>query len=164
VKNKGFTLVELVIVLILIGLSISLAAPSLGRFSKAVELKAGVKKVSAILRYYRSEAVQKGKIYQVIFDPGLREVRIQSVETLSKEGEAEKLEGILQKEKYVIPQGIQMKEVKIPFSQFPSDFPTIEFYPNGGSNGGSFLLDIQNHKGYWILVHFLTGIVEIRGA
>ena len=163
-KNKGFTLVELVIVLILIGLSISLAAPSLGRISKAVELKAGTKKVAAILRYYRSEAVQKGKVYQVIFDPSVGEVRIQSVETISTEGEAEKLEEILQKKKYLIPREIQIKEVRIPFSQFPSDFPTIEFYPSGGSNGGSFLLDIQNHKGYWILVHFLTGIVEIKGA
>jgi Tfp pilus assembly protein FimT len=164
VKKKGLALIELVIVLILIGLSVSLAAPSLGRVAKAVELKAGTKKVAAILRYYRSEAVQKGKIYQVIFDPGLREVRIQALETISQEREEEKLEGMIEKEKYVIPQGIQMKEVKILLPQFPSDFPTIEFYPNGGSNGGSFLLDIQNQKGYWIFVHFLTGTVEIKGA
>ena len=60
---------ELVIVLVLIGLSISLVAPAWSRFSKSVELKAAAKKISGILRYYRSEAVHKGTVQQVLFDP-----------------------------------------------------------------------------------------------
>jgi len=29
-----------------------------------------------------------------------------------------------------------VKEIKIPVSRYSSDLPVIEFYPNGGSNGG----------------------------
>jgi general secretion pathway protein H len=164
VKNRGFSLIELVIVLILLSLSISLVTPAFSRFSKGIELKAAVKKISGILRYYRSEAVQKGKVQQVLFDPDLREVRVQSPESTDDQGRTEKQEGKGWPKKYPLPEGIQMKEVKISSPQYPADLPAIEFYPNGGSNGGSILLDRQDHKGYRIRVYFLTGMVEIEGS
>ena len=164
-KNRGFSLVEMVIVLVLISLSAALVAPSLSRFSKRVELKATAQKISAILRYIRSESIQKGKVYQVLFDPDLREVRVQALgEDGKADGGQDQGEPVANKRSYSLPEGIQMKEVKIPFPEFPSDLPTIEFYPNGGSNGGSILLDAQTQKGYRIKVNFLTGMVAIEEA
>jgi general secretion pathway protein H len=152
-KNKGFSLIEIVIVLIIISLSISLVTPSLARFSKMIELKTAAKKVSGILRYYRSEAIQQGKVHQVLFDLNLREVRVLSLEPTEEK---------VLKNKYPLPAGIQIKEMYIPSSENPADFPAIEFYPSGGSNGGSILLDSQDQKGFRIKVHFLTGMVVIE--
>lgn len=163
-RNKGFALIELIIVLVLIGLAISLVAPSFSRVAKNVELKAAAKKTSGILRYYRSEAVHRGKVHQVLFDSGLREVRIQAIDGEEDPGVSEKMRGQGLIKKYQLPPGIQMKELNIPVSQYPSELPAIEFYPNGGSNGGIIILDSQHHKGFKIKVHFLTGIVEIEGA
>jgi general secretion pathway protein H len=152
-RNRGFSLIELVVVLILISLSTALVIPSLSRFSRTLELKGAVKKVSAILRYFRSEAVNQGEVYQVLFDPNLEQVRVQS---LSGEKNVKKA--------YPLPGGIQMKEVKIAESLYPSDLPSIEFYPNGGSNGGSVLMNSEGRKGYRIKVHFLTGVVEVESV
>ena len=63
---------------------------------------------------------------------------------------------------YLLPSGINMKEVKTESPQYPSDFPTIEFYPNGGSNGGTILLDAEDRSGYRIRVNFLTGVVAVE--
>jgi general secretion pathway protein H len=153
VKDKGFSLIELVIVLVIVGLSITLVTPNLSRFFKAIELKAATKKISGILRYYRSEAIQQGKVHQVLFDSNLREVRIQSLEPTEEK---------VLKNKYLLPAGVQIKEVNIPAPQYPEDYPAIEFYPGGGSNGGSILLDIPDRKGFRISVHFLTGMVVIE--
>jgi type II secretion system protein H len=153
VRNKGFSLIELVIVMVIVGLSITLVTPYLSRFSKTIELKAATKKISGILRYYRSEAIQQGKVHQVLFDPNLREVRIQSLESTEEK---------VVKNKYPLPAGVQIKEMNIPAPQYPEDFPAIEFYPSGGSNGGSILLDMQDRKGFRISVHFLTGMVVIE--
>jgi general secretion pathway protein H len=153
VRNKGFSLIELVIVMVILGLSLSLVTPYLSRFSKTIELKAATKKISGILRYYRSEAIQQGKVHQILFDPNLREVRIQSLELT----EEKVLKGT-----YPLPAGVQIKEMNIPAPQYPDDFPVIEFYPSGGSNGGSILLDTQDRKGFRISVHFLTGMVVIE--
>jgi len=169
-KNRGFTLVEMVVVLVLISLSIALITPSLSRFYQRVELKATAQRISSILRYFRSESIQKGRVYQVIFDSDSREIKIRALEKEEPEGEAREEEKKGSEEareperRYPLPGGVQIKEVKIPSPEFSSDLPTIEFYPTGGSNGGSILLAAQDQKGYWIKVHFLTGIVEIEGA
>jgi general secretion pathway protein H len=143
-RTKGFSLIEMLIVLILISLSISLVAPSFSRLSKTVELKGVAQKVSGIFRYCRSEAVNKGKDYQVLFDSDTREVKVQSI-VLEEEEKKESIQS------YPLPKGIQIK----------GDNP-IEFYSNGASNGGTILLESEGHKGYKIRVHFLTGIVEVE--
>jgi general secretion pathway protein H len=158
-KNRGFSLIEVIIVLILISLSISLVAPSLSRFSMTVELKGAAKKVSAILRYCRSEAVNQGKVYQVLFNSELREVRVQTIE--GKEEDAGTKDKATPKI-YPLPKGVDIKEVKVTSPENPSEIPTIEFYPNGGSNGGTILLDSRDRKGYRINIHFITGMVTVE--
>jgi len=163
-KERGFSLIELMVVIILIGLSISLVAPSLSRFSKTVELKGTAKKISGILRYCRSEAVNRGQVYQVLFDPNLREVRVQWMESGGEKGKDEKKEEKNGKKIYFLPDGVRMKGIQIAPSQYPSETPLIEFYPNGGSNGGTILLETQGGQQYKIKVSFLTGMVELEKA
>jgi len=173
VKNQGFSLIEVMVVLILISLSMFLATPLLSGFSKTAELKGATKKISAILRYSRSEAVNRGKVYQVLFDSDLRQVNVQPIE--EKEEDEEAKDGTKDEAKdeakdepkrktYTLPKGVDIKEVKANSPQYPSDYAVIEFYPNGGSNGGTIRLDSPDRKGYRIKVHFLTGIVEIEGV
>lgn len=161
-NNKGFSLVEIIVVLVLIGLSVSLVTPSLSRILKTTKLKGASQKISGILRYCRSEAVHKGQVYQIFFDSELREVRVQRMESSERKEESEKKEEKTFKRTYPLPSGINMKDVKLASPLYPSDFPTIEFYPNGGSNGGSFLLNSEERGGYRINVHFLTGMVSIE--
>jgi type II secretion system protein H len=162
-RNKGFSLIELAVVMVLIGLSIALVAPSFSRFSKRVELKTTAQRISAILRFFRSESIQSGKVYQILLDPGLREVSIQVLEEEEAGATEKRKEGQrFSKQSYPLPAGIQMREFNIPAPEYPSDLPTIEFYPNGATNGGSFILDSQDQRGYRIKVYFLTGIVEIE--
>jgi type II secretion system protein H len=171
-RDRGFTLIELVIVLILLSLSVALVTPSLSRFYKRVELKTSAQKISGILRYFRSESIQKGKIHQVLFDEEAREVRVRALEREEREGEEteeekgkrEREEAILMEKRYALPEGIRMKELEIPPPEVPSDLPAIEFYPTGGSNGGTLLLGTEEQKGFRIKVHFLTGMVEIEEA
>jgi len=162
-RNRGFSLIELVIVLVLLSFSVALVAPSLSRFAKRVELKTAAQKISGILRYFRSESIQKGRIYQVLFDSGLREVRVQALGEEEKgEGKREEGQQKVLKKSYSLPDGIQMRDVKISTPEFPEDVPTIEFYPNGASNGGTILLEAEDQKGYRIRVHFITGMVEVE--
>jgi general secretion pathway protein H len=164
-KNKGFSLMELIIVLTILALSISLVTSSLSNLSRTIELKAAAKKVSGILRYYRSEAVNKGSVYQVLFDSELRAVKVQSVsltESADEKEADEKKGGEVAKTLYGLPEGVQMKELDFPSPEYPCDLPAVEFYPNGGSNGGSVLINSPERKGYKIKVDFLTGMVGIE--
>jgi type II secretion system protein H len=161
-KNRGFSLIELLVVLILLSLSLALVAPSLSRFSRTVELKGAAQKLSGILRNSRSEAVNKGKVYQVVFNSQSREVSVHSMKP--SEEKEERNEGPVSEKTYLLPEGIQMKVDPTTFSASTSEPPSIEFYPNGGSNGGTISLDSPDRLGYRIQVHFLTGMVDIKRA
>jgi prepilin-type N-terminal cleavage/methylation domain-containing protein len=164
-KNKGFSLMEVIIVLTILVLSISLVTSSLSNLLRTIELKAATKKVSGILRYYRSEAINKGSVYQVLFDSESRAVKVQSISLAepADETEADEKKGReTAKTLYGLPEGVQMGELDFPSPEYPCDLPAVEFYPNGGSNGGSVLFNSPERKGYRIKVHFLTGMVEIE--
>lgn len=161
-RNKGFSFIELMVVLVILSLSISLVTPSLSRFLRTVELKGAAKKVSGILRHGRSEAVNKGLVYQIFFNADLREIGVQSRESTKVKEEVKREE--LPKKVYSLPEGIQIKKVDVASPQYAADLPTIEFYPNGGSNGGSIFLDGRDRNGFHIEVNFLTGIVKIKSA
>jgi len=156
---------ELIIVLTILALSVALVTSSMSNLSRTIELKAAAKKVSGILRYYRSEAINKGSVYQVLFDSESRAVKVQSVSLAEpadeKEADQKKTrEGA--KTLYGLPVGVQMKELDFPSPEYPCDLPAVEFYPNGGSNGGSVLINSPERKGYRIKVDFFTGMVEIE--
>jgi hypothetical protein len=89
------------------------------------------------------------------------EVKAQSIESEVQE-ETEKKEVKSAPKSFFLPPGVQMKELNLESTQYPSDLPTIEFYPNGGSNGGDILLDSQSQKGFKIKINFLTGAVVIE--
>ena len=166
-KNKGFSLMELIIVLTILALSVALVTSSMSNLSRTIELKAAAKKVSGILRYYRSEAVNKGSVYQVLFDSELRAVKVQSVsltEPADEKEADEKKGGEVAKTLYGLPEGVQMREIDFTSPEYPCDLPAVEFYPNGGSNGGSVLINSPERKGYRIKVDFLTGMVEVEKA
>ena len=166
-KDKGFSLMELVIVLTILILSVSLVTSSMSNLSRTIELKAAAKKVSGILRYYRSEAINKGLVYQVLFDSESRAVKVRSVSLTEPADEtetAEKKGGDGVKTLYGLPEGVRMKELDFPSPEYPCDFPAVEFYPNGGSNGGSVLLNSPERKGYRIKIDFITGEVKIEQA
>ena len=164
-RNKGFSFLEIMVVLVILSLSISLVTPSLSQFFRTVELKGAAKKVSGILRYGRSEAINKGLVCQVIFNTERREIGVQSREPTSIENEEEVKKGMeFPKKIYSLPEGIQIKKVEVASPQYAMDYPTIEFYPNGGSNGGFILLDGRDRNGFQIEVNFLTGIVKIKSA
>ncbi len=163
------------VVLILISLSMFLATPLFSGLSKTMELKGATKKVSAILRYCRSEAANRGKVYQALFDLDQKQVHVQPIEETeedetatdevkdgTKDGTNDRTKDEPKQKTYTLPKGVDIKEVRANSPEYPSDYAVIEFYPNGGSNGGMILLDSPDRKGYRIKVNFLTGIVEIE--
>ncbi|MGB9700321.1 MAG: prepilin-type N-terminal cleavage/methylation domain-containing protein [Thermodesulfobacteriota bacterium] len=157
-KNKGFTLLELVLVLILLSLGVYLVVPSMARLATAVELKGTAQKIAGILRYYRMATVQKGQVHQILIDQKQRELIVRALKSGKKEGTdftwTEKI-------KYQIPAGINLQEEICP-GEYNADLPAIEFYPTGQANGGQILLVDPDQQGYRIKISFLTGLVEVE--
>ncbi len=59
--NKGFSLLELMVVLVVLGIMASVAVPATGRFLDSLEFKKQTEKIMASVRYVRLKAVTSGK-------------------------------------------------------------------------------------------------------
>jgi len=64
---KGFTLIELMVVLAILGIVALIAAPSFNAFLARSKLRGAANETFADLQYARSESVQKNQVFRVEF-------------------------------------------------------------------------------------------------
>ena len=67
VKNYGFTLIEVMAVLFIMGIMIAIAVPFLGRTDKGMERNGAAKAIAALIRQARQLAVTNNVPYDVQF-------------------------------------------------------------------------------------------------
>ena len=75
---SGFTLIELILVLVIIGFLTSLVAPAITS-TTGLRLKTTTKRVAAGLRFARSQAVISGSTYRATFDLDNGQVTVESI-------------------------------------------------------------------------------------
>lgn len=152
----GFSLIELIAVLVIISLFTALAIPSLSKTFHRMELRSASKKISAVLRFCRSEAVNRNRIILASFD---NEAHLLSV--LSADLGEEKP---VPERSYPFPPEVSIDQLEVGKTLIEAAIPSFEFYPNGGSNGGSAVIRREPGGAFSIRVDFLTGAVTVEEA
>ena len=70
--NRGFTLLELVLVLVLIAILSMIVVPSLAQFSKTQAVPDEANRMVALARWARTQAATRGVSFRLNFDPNAR--------------------------------------------------------------------------------------------
>ncbi|HEX7120050.1 MAG TPA: GspH/FimT family protein [Longimicrobiales bacterium] len=73
--RRGLSLLELVVVLLLLGIAASVAAPALARLAAPDPVRDGAERVRTVLRRARLTAVQRGRTVVVVVVPEQRRYR-----------------------------------------------------------------------------------------
>jgi len=170
----GFTLIELILVLVIIGFLTSLVGPAITSRT-GLRLKTTVKRVAAGLRYARSQAVVSGSNYRVTFDLENGQVIIESLSVDDpyqrgalgdEEGGSYEEESSTQpppeKKVFSLPPEIKIAQVVLNGEEIYEGIAEIDFFPNGSCSGGDIFLMDTKERTYRISLEFLTGIVKIR--
>jgi len=165
-QQRGFTLLELLIVLMLIGVITGLVTPKLGGSLSTLQVKTTVNKISAMLRYARNVAVTDQKTRVVSFDSEKRQISLALSEQADiqseRQGNQERKKSYEQKV-YQLPEGISIEKaydgrgLRVDAKK---DFKLF-FYPAGNSSGGEIVLKGQRAGLYRIRVNFITGIIDV---
>ena len=176
----GFTLIELILVLVIIGFLTALVAPAITSMT-GLKLKTAARRTAAGLRYARSQAIATGCDYQVVFNLENGEMSIEPLEErevfegvaeeweeygseeeiIEEEDEPREIKG---KKTYTLPKEVKLASVTVDGEEITEDDEMeawIDFYPNGSCSGGEIFLMDERERGYWIELNFLTGIVKI---
>jgi general secretion pathway protein H len=169
---RGFTLIELIVVLVIISLMTALVTPRLIGSLTKMNLNTSAQKISSFLRYARSQAVSEQTVYHAVFDFEKNSMYIKiekpqddqdtyfKAETESEETDDSKSERS-EIQSYILPEGVVIKKAVVANEKIDSDLFSIVFYPAGSSSGGSVVLMDEKERQYQISVDFITGIVSL---
>ena len=144
-SSRGFTLVELMVVMVIIALVMGLVGTSMARSISGAEARAASRKLVTSLRYTRARAIidKAEQVFEVDIEkrsykaPGRDEVNL--------------------------PEGVDVT-ITTARSEVTSEAVSgIRFFPDGGSTGGHIDLTV-NDREYRINVAWLTGETRLERA
>jgi general secretion pathway protein H len=140
---KGFTLVEVMVVMVIAAIALALVGTSISRSISGAEMRTAARKVAASLRYTRTHAILKKSEQVFLVDTELLTYQAPDREPVE------------------LPEGMEV-ELNTARSELTSETAGgIRFYPDGGSTGGNVRLE-ANGRIYKINVAWLTGEASVE--
>jgi general secretion pathway protein H len=144
-RSRGFSLIELLLVIVLIAAIAAVGALAMGRALPGQQLRNSAKEVAAQLRYARAQAIATGQAQVFSLDARSRQWSGPN----RRHGE--------------LPQGIEVRATTARIEQRSPDAASIRFFPQGASTGGRIVLS-RDSAAWQVDVDWLTGQVRLHRA
>lgn len=141
--SAGFTLLELLVVLMLMVMVYALAVPMISAGLPGTELKGAARQLAAGLRQARSLAVTRKEESTLMLDVEQRNFKVSG-----------------DQRRYALPAKVDISLFTAQSELLPDKIGAIRFYPDGSSTGGRITVKSGVRK-YEINVDWLTGQVTI---
>jgi general secretion pathway protein H len=133
-NQAGFSLLELLVVLMLLAVMTAVVIPSLGRVLSTAKLKTGSREIAASIRLARSKAASEQQVYLLGFNLERNEVKLSSLNSTYRKS-------------FELPDGIHLTKVSLLETRVEQEAkdPFFYFMPNGNSQ--SFQVSLRNEQG-----------------
>ena len=157
--SNGFTLIELTIVLVILGVMLALVIPKLEELSEA-NLKRSARHLTGMIRFLKDDAQAKKTEYRLRFDiPGGRYwAEYYSLNVSDQTGEWKKLQSEMANEGSLSG---NTAFLNVKAGSHP-DEPYIQFAPDGWVEKSFIYLKDGEDKPFTLIVKPLTGNTELR--
>ncbi len=141
--QRGFTLIELMVVLVIMGLIVALGPLAFRNAMPGLALQASAREAAATLREARSIAIRDNAESFVLIDVEARSLRL---------GEADSV--------HELESGLGLELVAAASEKIDDNQGRIRFFPDGTSTGGRLTLT-QDERKLYVVVDWLTGRVQL---
>ncbi len=157
--SKGFTLIELTVIIVILGVMLSLIIPRLGELGEA-NLKRSARHLTGMIRFLRDEAQAKKSSFRLRFDvaEGRYWTEVLTLNLSEKTAEFRRYSSEMGTEGSLSGQ-TTLRDVKV--ASHPDD-PYIEFSPTGWVEHSLIHLRDGDGRDFTLLVNPLTGNTELR--
>jgi general secretion pathway protein H len=142
-RASGFTILEMLVVLMLIALIAAVTIPTFSGGVSTTALKTAAREVAAGLRLARGQAIAQRSESVLELDVASRSFRVPPDPRV-----------------HALPPGIELKLFTAQRDLVSDQVGAVRFYPDGGSNGGRITLAAGERK-FDVDVDWLTGRVAI---
>ncbi|NWG13157.1 MAG: prepilin-type N-terminal cleavage/methylation domain-containing protein [Acidobacteria bacterium] len=147
-RAGGFTLLELVLVVLVMGLAVAISYPSLSRGSATLRLRAAGRDVLNVVRYAREKAITEQSELHLVVEKGAREV------VLTDElGEGDR--------PYALPSDVRIDRLLLGSEEVREGPVVIRFLPNGSSTPATIVLKSDAGSALRVITEPITGGARI---
>lgn len=141
--QRGFSLIELIVVIVLIAAVTALSASVMSRGLPGQQLRNSARELGAQLRYTRAQAIVSGK------------PQVFSLDATTRQWQAPNhRQGQLPKEIKVVATGARVEQSR-------PGTAVVRFFPEGAATGGRFVLS-RERAAWQVDVQWLTGEVKVE--
>jgi general secretion pathway protein H len=164
-KPEGFTLIEMIIVLVILSVMTALVVPRLTKSLSRMNLEGTVRRVASALRLARSLAVTEKVTYLALFDMNADSLTVTSYQQTPKEEDSPELEAdrAVMPKVYILKDGIHLKEgVALNGESVTDGAFRMAFFPGGGTSGGKVVLGDDEGRSFSVSVDRIAGSVKIN--
>ncbi|MFQ5560164.1 MAG: GspH/FimT family pseudopilin [Nitrospinota bacterium] len=157
--EKGFTLLELIVVMAIIAIASALALPFMGSSLNELQVKSSSRRVAALFRQTRNDAVtsKRKRIFELDFSSKSFLVTSGSPDSSTSEVQSKKIAGKLE-------DTISLKGFSYPEEDtlVKEGVFSVSFFPQGNSTGGKLFLGSADYEhAITIIIDSLSGRVRI---
>ena len=157
--SKGFTLLEIIVVMMIISIAGSMVFMNIGRGAEKREIKIFVEKMISVCKKARMTALSQGVPVSFVISPVDRQCWIRE-ETGRADGEiadGKSMDG--QKSVFPIPGNILIEASGL--TEEANGLYQIIFYPDGSASGGDLAIRQGDKYAFFCRIDLLTGIVSV---
>lgn len=157
---QGFTLLELVVVLFIVGLLLTVARPRFTALTSA-RLEASARRLAALVRYLNGEAVFRGQLYRLHYDLDHHTYWVTVLAASQEAAEFVSDESPLSRPVHLSP-AVVFADVHVPgVGRVSTGQVYTHFYPQGYADPTVLHLRDQSARVVTLLIPPLTGEVRI---
>lgn len=144
-RQQGFTLLELIVVLVLVAAVVAIGASAISRKLPGQRLRESARELAAQLRYTRAQAIASGESKLFTLDARTREWQAGA-----------QRHGQLAKDIDIVATGARNEQQR-------EGMAAVRFFPEGAATGGRFRLS-HGDAAWQVDVQWLTGEVSLQRA
>src|SRR5687767_6256770 len=155
-NNAGFTLIELAMVILVIGIVSAIAMPRFGGLLERQQMRRTINAIRGYARYLQAYAASDKCVYVLMFDLDQQVLSTASVPALECPGQTRRLPD------YVVPSTVRILDVVTPENEKfgEGQVPTL-FFPNGFVQPSVIHLGGIGLEPVTLMIEPLTGRIQV---
>jgi prepilin-type N-terminal cleavage/methylation domain-containing protein len=164
-SETGFTLIELMVVIVILGVIATVIAPNIDRISPKYSVRAGAREIASTIEHCRSQSALTGETYSIVYDLDRMQYWVLLPVKLDEYGQPSEEDREPIRPPRVLPSGVRIVDVITSDNENHSDGEVqIDFSPFGNTGSHIVLLQYEEKEelNIWVRTNAFLGFTTFH--